>query len=183
MRENIKMPDLFTKCKKFTAAREVIASGYYPYFQRIETAQGPEVIIDGKKKIVCCSNNYLGLTLHPKVKKAAIDAINEATSVIEAGKAAGKDTVDAEAKLAEAQAAYDSGDPDLAESLARESIELIKEPQAEEQPEEDQTEEATEESTEEKGTDYSMILYLVGAIIILFLLYKFVLKGRKGYRK
>ena len=117
------------------------------------------------------------------IEQAAIDAINEATSAIEAGKAAGKDTSDAEAKLAEAQAAYDSGDPDLAESLARESIELIKEPQAEEQPEEDQTEEATEESTEEKGTDYSMILYLVGAIIILFLLYKFVLKGRKGYRK
>ncbi len=54
-----------------------MAMGYYPYFQRIETAQGPEVIIDGKKKIVCCSNNYLGLTLHPKVKKAAINAIKK----------------------------------------------------------------------------------------------------------
>ncbi|MDI6641438.1 MAG: pyridoxal phosphate-dependent aminotransferase family protein, partial [Elusimicrobiota bacterium] len=71
------MADLFTKCQKFTTAREVIAAGYYPYFQRIETAQGPEVIIDGKKKIVCCSNNYLGLTLHPKVKRAAIQAIRK----------------------------------------------------------------------------------------------------------
>lgn len=71
------MSDLFSKCVKFTTAREVMASGCYPYFHRIETAQGPEVIIDGEKKIVCCSNNYLGLTLHPKVKNAAIEAIKK----------------------------------------------------------------------------------------------------------
>ncbi|OIO72593.1 MAG: 8-amino-7-oxononanoate synthase [Elusimicrobia bacterium CG1_02_37_114] len=69
--------DLFSKCQKFTTAREVMAAGYYPYFRRIETAQGPEVIIDGEKKIVCCSNNYLGLSLHPKVKRAAIEAIKK----------------------------------------------------------------------------------------------------------
>ncbi|MEW6040329.1 MAG: aminotransferase class I/II-fold pyridoxal phosphate-dependent enzyme [Elusimicrobiota bacterium] len=71
------MSDLFNKCTKFTTAREVMAAGYYPYFHRIETAQGPEVIIDGKKKVVCCSNNYLGLTQHPKVVQAAIDAIKK----------------------------------------------------------------------------------------------------------
>ncbi len=116
--------------------------------------------------------------------QAAIDAINEATSAIETAKGEGKDTVDAEAKLAEAQAAFDSGDSDLAESLARESIELIKEPQAEETTEEETPEEVTEEPTDEKkGADYSLVLYLVGAVIVLFLLYKFVLKGGKGYRK
>ena len=69
--------DLFDKCIKFTQAREAIKSGYYPYFQRIETAQAPEVIIDGVKKIVCCSNNYLGLTRHPKVVEASINAIKK----------------------------------------------------------------------------------------------------------
>jgi len=69
--------DLFDKCKNFTTAKEVISLGYYPYFKKIETAQGPEVIINGERKIVCCSNNYLGLTTHPKVKKAAINAIKK----------------------------------------------------------------------------------------------------------
>jgi 8-amino-7-oxononanoate synthase len=66
--------DLFNKCAKFTIAREAMAAGFYPYFHRIETAQGPVVKIDGKRKIVCCSNNYLGLTLHPRVKNASIEA-------------------------------------------------------------------------------------------------------------
>jgi 8-amino-7-oxononanoate synthase len=71
------MSDLFSKCTKFTTAREIIAAGYYPYFHKIETAQGPEVIIDGKKKVVCCSNNYLGLTQHPRVVRAAISALKK----------------------------------------------------------------------------------------------------------
>ncbi|OGS25875.1 MAG: 8-amino-7-oxononanoate synthase [Elusimicrobia bacterium RIFOXYB2_FULL_48_7] len=71
------MSDLFNKCLKFTTAREVMAAGYYPYFHKIETAQGPEVIIDGQKKIVCCSNNYLGLTQHPKVVEASINAVRK----------------------------------------------------------------------------------------------------------
>lgn len=69
--------DIFTKCVKFTSAREVMAAGVYPYFKRIESAQGPEVIIEGKKKVVVCSNNYLGLSAHPKVKEASIAAIKK----------------------------------------------------------------------------------------------------------
>ncbi|OGS21480.1 MAG: 8-amino-7-oxononanoate synthase [Elusimicrobia bacterium RIFOXYA2_FULL_39_19] len=71
------MSDLFNKCLKFTTAREVMAAGYYPYFHKIETAQGPEVLIDGQKKVVCCSNNYLGLTQHPKVVEASINAVRK----------------------------------------------------------------------------------------------------------
>ncbi|OGS19251.1 MAG: 8-amino-7-oxononanoate synthase [Elusimicrobia bacterium RIFOXYA2_FULL_40_6] len=71
------MSDLFNKCLKFTTAREVMAAGYYPYFHEIETAQGPEVLISGEKKIVCCSNNYLGLTQHPKVLEASINAVKK----------------------------------------------------------------------------------------------------------
>ncbi|MHB9154288.1 MAG: aminotransferase class I/II-fold pyridoxal phosphate-dependent enzyme [Endomicrobiales bacterium] len=69
--------DIFTKCVKFTTAREIMAAGVYPYFKRIESAQGPEVIIEGKKKVVICSNNYLGLTGHPKVIEASIEAIKK----------------------------------------------------------------------------------------------------------
>jgi glycine C-acetyltransferase len=45
---------------------------------RLKTVQGPSEpvsVVDGKKVIVLCSNNYLGLTTHPKLKEAAIEAI------------------------------------------------------------------------------------------------------------
>ncbi|MCL2388977.1 MAG: 8-amino-7-oxononanoate synthase, partial [Elusimicrobia bacterium] len=61
------MPDIFEKCEKFTIATELMHAGLYPYFKRIESMQGPEVIVEGEKKIVVCSNNYLGLADHPKV--------------------------------------------------------------------------------------------------------------------
>lgn len=69
--------DLFTKCNNFTRAREAIAAGVYPYFHPIQSGPGSEVIIGGKKMIMIGSNNYLGLTGHPKVVEAAINAINK----------------------------------------------------------------------------------------------------------
>lgn len=69
--------DVFEKCFKFTIAYELQKIGVYPYFRVIESAQGPEVIINGKKMIMIGSNNYLGLTNHPKVKEAAINAIKK----------------------------------------------------------------------------------------------------------
>ncbi len=69
--------DIFAKCYKFTDARQAQLLGIYPYFKPISTAQTSEVIINGERKIVCCSNNYLGLTVHPKVKQAAIKAIKK----------------------------------------------------------------------------------------------------------
>lgn len=69
--------DLFNKCVKFNAAHEIMALGVYPYFKKVESAQGPEVIIEGKKKVVVCSNNYLGLASHPKVKEASIEAVRK----------------------------------------------------------------------------------------------------------
>ncbi|MGQ0560845.1 MAG: 8-amino-7-oxononanoate synthase, partial [Gemmatimonadota bacterium] len=62
---------LFEKCYRFTKAREVMAAGYYPYFQPISESYDTEVIIRGEKKIMVGSNNYLGLTHHPKVIAAA----------------------------------------------------------------------------------------------------------------
>jgi len=69
--------DVFEKCFKFTTAYELQKKGVYPYFRVIESAQGPEVIMNGKKLIMIGSNNYLGLTNHPKVKEAAINAIKK----------------------------------------------------------------------------------------------------------
>lgn len=69
--------DLFEKCRRFTKARELMAAGLYPYFRTIESAQDPVVIMNGRKMIMVGSNNYLGLTNHPRVKEAAIEAIKK----------------------------------------------------------------------------------------------------------
>lgn len=69
--------DLFDKCKNFTRADEAKASGNYPYFHAIEENEGPVVTIEGHKVIMAGSNNYLGLTAHPKVKEAAIKAVQK----------------------------------------------------------------------------------------------------------
>ncbi|MDD5021483.1 MAG: pyridoxal phosphate-dependent aminotransferase family protein [Endomicrobiaceae bacterium] len=68
------MNDIFKKCYDFTATKDIKAQGVYPYFKRVESAQGPEVIIDGRKIVVVCSNNYLGLADHPKVIEGSIKA-------------------------------------------------------------------------------------------------------------
>lgn len=69
--------DLFEKCYKFTRADEVKAAGFYPYFRPIEENEGPVVQIEGRKIVMAGSNNYLGLTAHPRVKEAAIEAIKK----------------------------------------------------------------------------------------------------------
>ena len=67
--------DIFKKCYEFTRADEVKAKGVYPYFRPIEENEGPVVSMKGRKVIMAGSNNYLGLTAHPRVKEAAIKAI------------------------------------------------------------------------------------------------------------
>ncbi len=66
---------LLDKVHNFTTAREVMASGYYNYFRVIESAQTNTVRFKGQETIMLGSNNYLGLTNHPKVKEAAQQAI------------------------------------------------------------------------------------------------------------
>src|ERR1700690_84225 len=69
--------DIFEKFSRFTIAKDLQKAGMYPFFRVIESAQDPEVIMNGKKLIMVGSNNYLGLTNHPKVKEAAIEAIKK----------------------------------------------------------------------------------------------------------
>ncbi len=68
--------DLFQKCYDFTRADEVKKMGLYPYFRSVQENEGPVVMLEGRKVIMAGSNNYLGLTAHPKVKEAAIRALD-----------------------------------------------------------------------------------------------------------
>ncbi len=66
--------DVFEKCRHYTRAKEAQEVGLYPYFMPLDETEGTEVTIGDKKLIMIGSNNYLGLTTHPKVRQAAIDA-------------------------------------------------------------------------------------------------------------
>ena len=69
--------DIFQKAHDFTVAEEIKAAGLYPYFLAMSGNEGTEAIYQGNRIIMCGSNNYLGLTTHPKVRQAAKDAIEE----------------------------------------------------------------------------------------------------------
>jgi len=67
--------DLFKKCEDYyPIVARVKNEGYYPYFIPIDSQPDHNVVIDGKRMIMLGSNNYLGLTADPRVKKAAIRA-------------------------------------------------------------------------------------------------------------
>lgn len=68
---------IFEKCSNYKDPDKVMAAGIYPYFRMIESQQDPVVMMDSREVVMCGSNNYLGLTSHPKVKEAAIEAIRK----------------------------------------------------------------------------------------------------------
>ncbi len=67
--------DIFQKCFKFEIVDEIRRKGIYPYFHALQSKQDVEVIMEGKRRIMLGSNNYLGLTTNPDVVKAGLDAI------------------------------------------------------------------------------------------------------------
>lgn len=69
------MADIFEKAFKYTTVKEIKATGYYPYFIALDGHEGTEAVYRGRRLLMFGSNNYLGLTTHPKVREAAIDAI------------------------------------------------------------------------------------------------------------
>lgn len=69
--------DVFEKCFTYTDAKEAIKTGYYPYFIPLSLNEGPESEYQGHKLIMCGSNNYLGLTMHPEIRRAAKEAIDQ----------------------------------------------------------------------------------------------------------
>ena len=70
-------PSIFAKCENYTVAREAKEKGIYPYFHELQSRQDTEVIMEGKRRIMLGSNNYLGLTVNEEVKKSGIEAIEE----------------------------------------------------------------------------------------------------------
>jgi 8-amino-7-oxononanoate synthase len=69
--------DIFEKCRtdvRLKRAREAREAGIYPYFIPLSDTEATEVTIGDHRLIMIGSNNYLGLTTHPKVRRAAIEA-------------------------------------------------------------------------------------------------------------
>ncbi len=72
-----KNPDVYTKIYAYTRSNMLKALDCYPYYPKIEKSNATEVTIDGRQKIMLGSNNYLGLTNHPKVIEAGVKALQE----------------------------------------------------------------------------------------------------------
>lgn len=68
---------LFDKCSQFVRAKQLMKSGRYPFFLPLEDTEGCTVVLRGKKLVMAGSNNYLGLTTHPKVRRAAVEAVEK----------------------------------------------------------------------------------------------------------
>ena len=68
---------LQAKLSQYVEPQKAKALGIYPYFRKIESEQDTEVYIGGKKVLMFGANSYMGLTNHPKVKEAAIEAIKK----------------------------------------------------------------------------------------------------------
>ena len=62
------------KLSRYDAPQRAKAAGIYPYFRAISSEQDTEVLIDGRKVLMFGSNSYMGLTTHPKVIEAAVEA-------------------------------------------------------------------------------------------------------------
>jgi len=69
--------DLFQTCYDFTVPLFARAAGIYPFFVPLEGSEGPVVTYQDKEVVMMGSNNYLGLTHHPKVREAAKLAIDQ----------------------------------------------------------------------------------------------------------
>jgi 8-amino-7-oxononanoate synthase len=67
--------DIFDKAYAYREARDAIRQGFYPYFIPMSESEGTEAVFHGHRLIMCGSNNYLGLTTDPSVRRAAIEAV------------------------------------------------------------------------------------------------------------
>jgi 8-amino-7-oxononanoate synthase len=68
---------IFEKCRTYTAPDELRAAGLFTFFRTIESGQDPVVMMGGREMVMLGSNNYLGLTSHPRIKEAAIAAVRK----------------------------------------------------------------------------------------------------------
>ena len=68
---------LFKKCEDFVYIRGLVDKGIYPYFHELESKQDIEVMMEGKRRIMLGSNNYLGLTVNQEVIDAGVEAMKK----------------------------------------------------------------------------------------------------------
>lgn len=69
--------DVLAKAQNWAIVEQVMEMGIYPYFQALDENQGPVARYQGREVLMLGSNNYLGLTTHPKVREASIEAIRK----------------------------------------------------------------------------------------------------------
>ena len=69
--------DLFKKCIDYTRIDDIKAVNLYPYFHELQSGQDTKVVMEGIETVMIGSNNYLGLTSHPEVVKAGIEALEK----------------------------------------------------------------------------------------------------------
>ncbi len=69
--------DIFKKCNDYTVVKDIKAAGLYPYFHTLNTKQDTEVVMDGTSEIMLGSNNYLGLTSHPRIIEEGVKALQK----------------------------------------------------------------------------------------------------------
>lgn len=67
--------DLFAKLKMPPLVDQIREAGVYPYFHELQSRQDTTVIMEGKRRIMLGSNNYLGLTVNEEVCRAAHEAL------------------------------------------------------------------------------------------------------------
>ncbi|MBR6259392.1 MAG: pyridoxal phosphate-dependent aminotransferase family protein, partial [Oscillospiraceae bacterium] len=69
--------DVFEKCYDFRDADNYREMGLFPYFRELQSRQDTEVIMEGRRRIMLGSNNYLGLTTKPEIIEAGKKALDE----------------------------------------------------------------------------------------------------------
>ncbi|MGC3996871.1 MAG: pyridoxal phosphate-dependent aminotransferase family protein [Anaeromyxobacter sp.] len=67
--------DVFAKCAAPPQAKQLRDAGFDAYYRVLQSPPDTEVVVDGRRMIMLGSNNYLGLAAHPRVKRAAMDAV------------------------------------------------------------------------------------------------------------
>ena len=77
MKSRVQPPPILDKCRELATVNDLREAGLYPYFMPIEASHDTWVVIDGARKIMVGSNNYMGLTHDPRVLEAAREALNK----------------------------------------------------------------------------------------------------------
>ena len=69
--------DIFEKCYAHSYVDQLREQDLFPFFRELQSRQDVEVIMEGKRRIMLGSNNYLGLTVNPEIVAAGLKALQE----------------------------------------------------------------------------------------------------------